>query len=300
MSPKDLLALVVLAATWGGSFLFIRVAVPAYGPLPLAAARVGLAALVLWGGMRLLGRRIALGAHWRPLLVLGFLNAALPYALISAAELHLTASFAAMLNATIPLWSVAFGVFWLGERVTPGRAAGLVVGLAGVGVLVGWSPVAMTREVLLGVAAMLVATASYAASGVWVKQRLAGVPAPVAALGQQLGALAWLAIPAASQLPRVAPTLPATSALLALALLSTAGAYVLYFRLIATLGPTRMSTVAYLFPVFGSLWGVAFLGERVTAGMFAGFAIILASVLLVNDVRWPRPARRATAPAAGD
>lgn len=297
MTPRDLLALVALAATWGGSFLFIRVAVPAFGPLPLAAGRVGIAALVLWLGMRLLGHRSSLRARWRPLLVLGFLNAALPYALISAAELHLTASFAAMLNATIPLWSVAAGVLWLDERVTPARVVGLLLGLAGVGVVVGWSPVAMTREALLGVGAMLVATASYAVSGVWVKKRLAGVPAPLAALGQQVGALAWLAIPAAWQLPRVVPTVPATGALLALALLSTAGAYVLYFRLIATLGPTRMSTVAYLFPVFGSLWGVAFLGERVTAGMFAGFAIILASVLLVNGVRWPRPARRATAPA---
>ena len=195
MTPRDLLALLALAAVWGGSFLFIRVSVASLGPLPLAAGRVAIAAIVLAIGMPLLGRRVSLRGHVRPLLVLGALNAALPYALISASELHLTASYAAMLNATVPLWSVAFGAVWLGERVTGKRIAGLGVGLLGVAVLVGWSPVEMTPVVVLCIAASLVATASYALAGIYAKKRLSGVSSPALALGQQVGALPWLVLP---------------------------------------------------------------------------------------------------------
>ncbi|MFL5574607.1 MAG: DMT family transporter [Gemmatimonadaceae bacterium] len=285
MRPKDLAAIFVLAAVWGGSFLFIRVAAPALGPFPLAAGRVGLAALVLWVGMRALGHRPALRGNARKLLVLGALNAAVPFSLIAAAELHLTASLAAMLNATVPLWGTLFGAIWLGERVTPRRVAGLALGVVGVGVLVGWSPVGTTRETVLSVAATLVATCGYALAGVYTKRQLAGVPGPTLALGQQLGAAAWLAVPALWQLPHAHPTRAAALALLALVVLSTVVAYLLYFHLIAAVGPTRTTTVTYLLPLFGTLWGALFLGEPLTAGMLAGLALILGSVVLVNDVR---------------
>jgi drug/metabolite transporter (DMT)-like permease len=285
MRPKELAALFTLAALWGGSFLFIRLAAPALGPFPLAAGRVGIAALVLGVALPLAGRRPALRAHARRLLVLGAVNAAIPFALFGAAELHLTASLAAILNATVPLWGAVFGVIWLGERVTARRTTGLLLGIVGVGVLVGWSPVAATRATALSVLALLVATCCYALAGVYVKKRLAGASAPTLALGQQLGALAWLLAPALWQLPQAQPTRPALLALLALALLSTTVAYVLYFHLIATVGPTKTTTVTYLLPLFGMAWGALFLGEPVTRGMLAGLALILGSVVLVNDVR---------------
>lgn len=170
MRPKDLAALVVLAALWGGSYLFIRLAAPAFGPLPLAAGRASLAALVLWVGMRVLCQRPVLRANARKLLILGAANAAVPFSLIAAAELHLTASFAAMLTATTPLWGALFGAVWLGERVTALRGAGLLLGLVGVGVLVGWSPIAMTGPTLLSVGAMLLATCGYGLAGVYAKR----------------------------------------------------------------------------------------------------------------------------------
>lgn len=299
MRPKELAALFVLAALWGGSFLFIRVAAPALGPFPLAAGRVTLAALVLWVGMRALGQRPALRANARKLLVLGALNAAVPFSLIAAAELRLTASLAAMLNATVPLWGALFGVLWLGERVTPRRAAGLLLGVVGVGVLVGWSPIAMTRATALSVGATLVATCGYALAGVYAKRQLAGVPAPTLALGQQVAAAVWLAAPALWRLPHAHPTRPAALALLALALLSTTVAYLLYFHLIAAVGPTKTSTVTYLLPLFGMVWGALFLGEPLTAGMLAGLALILGSVLLVNDVRLRGFAGRGGRPGRG-
>jgi Permeases of the drug/metabolite transporter (DMT) superfamily len=282
---RDLAALFVLAALWGGSFLFIRIAAPALGPFPLAAGRVVLAGFVLWIGMRALGRRPDFRARARKLLVLGGLNAAIPYFLIAAAELRLTASLTAILNATVPLWGALFGVIWLGERVTARGAAGLLLGVLGVGVLVGWSPIALTTATVLSVVAVLVSTGAYALAGVYTKRQLSGVPAPTLALGQQLGAAAWLVVPALGQLPQTHPTRPAVLALIALAVLSTTVAYLLYFHLITAIGPTKTTTVTYLLPVFGMVWGALFLDEHVTGGMLAGLTIILASVLLVNGVR---------------
>jgi drug/metabolite transporter (DMT)-like permease len=285
MRPRDLAALIGLAAVWGGSFLFIRIAAPSLGPLPLVASRVVLGGLVLWAGLAAAGQRVELRAHWRKLLVLGLLNAAFPFALIATAELRLTASLAAMLNATVPFWAALFGVIWLGERITTRRALGLVLGVIGVGILVGWSPIRMTTETMLCVAAMLVSTCSYAASGVYTKRALSGVPGPTLALGQQVGAAAWLIVPALWQLPSAHPTRAAALSLLMLAVVSTAIAYLLYFHLIASIGPTNTTTVTYLIPLFGTVWGALFLHEPITPGMLIGLGLILGSVLLVNQVR---------------
>lgn len=300
MKPRDLAALVALAALWGGSYPLIRVAVPAFGPVPLVAARVALGAAALWLVFRAIGRppalrSHALRAHAGPLLTLGALNTAVPFTLISAAELHITASLAAMLTATVPLWAVIFGARWLGERVTARQAAGLALGVVGVGVLAGWGALGGGARELAAISALLVATACYAASGVYIKRRLAGVPAPTLALGQQLGAAAWLVVPALARAPHVRATAPALLAVVGLAVGSTALAYLLFFHLIAAVGPTRTATVTYLIPAFGTLWGVLFLGEPVTAGMLAGLALVAASVALANGGRAPAP--RATRPS---
>lgn len=291
------LLLFVLAALWGASYLFIRVAVPALGPFPLAAGRTLLAALVLWVGLRLLGKRAELRRHWRQLLVLGATNAALPFFLIGAAELRITASLAAMLTATTPFWAMIFAAYWLGERITLARSLGLVLGVVGVGVLVGWSPVPLTGPVLLSVGAMLVASCAYGFAGVYTKRRLAGVPPSTLAIGQQVAAATWLLLPALWSVPRFDPTPAAAAALLALALFCTALAYPIFFHLVETIGPTRASTTTYLIPIFGTLWGTLFLDEAVTPGMLVGLALILGSVGLVNGVRIGDMSRRA-APAA--
>jgi drug/metabolite transporter (DMT)-like permease len=301
MPLEEVAALVTLAALWGGSFLFIRIAAPALGPLPMAAGRVLLAGLLLWVGARAVGQRPALRPHLCKLLVLGLLNAAIPFALIGAAELELTASLASMLNATVPMFAALLGAVWLGERLTRARVAGLLLGVVGVGALLGWSPITLDAGTLTAIGAMLVATFCYALAGVYAKRELAGAPTTTLALGQQVGAAAWLVLPAAARLPAAHPTPGALLAVVALASLSTAVAYVLYFFLIARVGPTRTYTVTYLIPVFGVLWGALFLGEPVTRGMLAGLACILASVTLVNGVslgiRWPG---RRVRPAAGE
>ncbi|MCC7052923.1 MAG: DMT family transporter [Gemmatimonadaceae bacterium] len=289
MSFRETLSLFALAAIWGASYLFIRVAVPALGPLPLAGGRVALAALVLFLGLRLTGAPTDLRPHWRKLLVLGGLNAALPFSLISAAELHVTASLAAMLTATAPMWSALFSALWLDEPIRARRAAGLALGVAGVGVLVGWSPLALSPAVLLSILAVIVATASYAGATVYSKRHLSAVPAPTLALGQQVAATTLLALPALVRAPAAQPTAAAITALVALAVVCTAVAYLIFFRLLATIGPTRVSTVTYLIPVFGTVWGALFLHEQVSRGMMAGLVLILVSVLLVNGVRLRLP-----------
>jgi len=285
MKPKDAAALILLAAVWGGSFLFIRMAVPSFCPLPLVAGRVSLAALALAAVVAALRRPVELRANARGLLVLGATNAAIPFTLISWAELHLSAALASTLNATVPLFSALLSVLWLRERVTGRRVAGLLLGVAGVAVLVGWSPLPLNAATVLSVLAMLGATLCYAFAGVYTRRRMQGASTWTLALGQQVAAAAWLAGPALARMPAARPPAQAVGAVIGIALLSTALAYVLYFHLIARIGPTRTYTVTYIVPCFGMAWGALFLGEPVTGGMFAGLALILSSVLLVNEVK---------------
>jgi drug/metabolite transporter (DMT)-like permease len=297
MTLIDLALLLGLATLWGGSYFFIRVAVPAFGPAALVVLRVIIGGVLLWAIARATRRRIDLRPHLPRLVVLGLLNAALPYMLISVAELHLTASFAAILGATVPLFAAAFGARLLGERLGAARVGGLVMGVVGVAVIVGWGPMTLDTATLLSVVAMLAASASYASAGIYTKLRLRGVPTFTLALGQQLGAFVWLALPGALLPPHAVPSLPAIGSLLALGALSTAVAYLLYFRLLERVGPTKTTTVTYLIPIVGMLGGALVLREPLTAGMLAGLALVLGSVLLVNEVRltaW-RPARRVAA-----
>ena len=285
MTPLDLLLLLGLSILWGGSYFFIRVAVPAFGPASLVVLRVVIGGLLLWALALATRRPIAIRQHAPRLVILGLLNAALPYMLISAAELHLTASFAAILGATVPLFAAALGARLLGERLTVARIGGLVMGIVGVAVMVGWGPMALDVTTAAAVLAMLAASASYAGAGIYARLKLRGVPTFSLALGQQFGAFVWLAVPGVVLAPQHAPSLAAIGSLVALGALSTALAYLLYFRLLERIGPTKTTTVTYLIPIVGMLGGALVLREPLTGGMLAGLALVLGSVLLVNEVR---------------
>jgi drug/metabolite transporter (DMT)-like permease len=286
MGIRDFGALLLLGALWGASYTFIRIAVPALGPFALMGMRVALAASVLTLYAAVLdGSMPKLRVRWKEFLIVGATNSAIPFTLIAAAEIELTASLAAILNSTTALFAAVVAAVWIGEALTTKKVFGLVVGLVGVAVLVGWDPIPLNSIVLLSVGAMLAASLSYAVGGVYVKRTFAGVPPLAMAIGQQTGA-AFLLVPlAAVSLPEEAPPLPAAFSALALTLLSTAVAYLLYFRLIENVGPTKTLTVTFLIPVFGLLFGVLFLGEPVGVGTLVGFGIILYSVALVTEVR---------------
>ena len=214
MSAIDIAAMLFLGAVWGGSYLFIRVAVPDLGPLPLAAARVAVASVILVLVPSIRRDLPLLRKRAGALLLLGATNAAIPYALIAAAEIRVTASLAAILGATIPLCTSVWAAVSLGQRITGRQAAGLALGLAGVVGLVGWSPMPLTPITLLAVAAILVASVSYGYANVYIKRRLSGVPPRALALGQQLGGAAWLLVPAAVAAPAVHLTATSAAALL--------------------------------------------------------------------------------------
>jgi drug/metabolite transporter (DMT)-like permease len=286
MGTRDLGALLLLAALWGASYMFIRVAVPALGPFTLMGLRVALAASVLALYAAVLARGMPkLRSRWKEFLTVGAANSAIPFSLIAAAEIELTASLAAILNSTTALFAAVVAAVWIGEELTMKKVLGLVMGLVGVAVLVGWDPIPLSSIVLLSVGAMLAASLSYAIGGVYVKRTFVGIPPLAMAIGQQAGAAVLLLPLAAVSLPEEAPPLPAVLCALALTLLSTAVAYLLYFRLIESVGPTKTLTVTFLIPVFGLLFGVLLLGEPVGVGTLVGSGIILYGVALVTEVR---------------
>lgn len=284
MKLKDLMTLLALGALWGASFLFIRVAVHSLGPLLLMELRLGLAAATLALCAVAVGRLPKARARWKQFLFLGTVNAAIPFTLIAAAEIYLTASLAAILNSTTVMFTAVVAAVWIGDALTARKVVGILLGIVGVAALVGWDPVVLNGAVLLSVAAMLGASLSYAMGAVYVKRAFKGVPPLAMAIGQLTGGAVVLLPLAAVSLPGEAPPLAATVSVLGLALLSTAVAYLLYFRLIEDVGPTSTVTVTLLVPVFGLLFGVLLLEEPLSLGTVAGLAIVLFSVALVTGL----------------
>ena len=271
-----------LAALWGASFLFMRVSVPALGPIVLADARVAVAGVALLAYAAAIGARPALRARWRDYLLLGTVNAALPFSLLAAAQLEIEASLAAVLNAMAPLFGALVAAVWRDQRVTRAAKVGLVLGVVGVALVVGLSPFTLDAPFILAVFACLGAAFSYGIGANLAGVRFAGEPPLSMAIGQQLAAAVVL-LPLLPVMPlRAAPDALDVACLFALALGSTGIAYLLYFRLLAELGSTGGMTVIFVVPVFGVLWGALFLDEAIHLSTILGGAVILLSVWLIT------------------
>lgn len=293
MKASDAIDMALLAALWGASFLFMRIAAPAFGPVPLAAMRVIGASLCLLPLLLMRGQGAELRRHWRPLLVVGLMNSTLPFVCYSYAALSITAGLSSIFNASTPLFGAVIAWLWLRDRLTPLRIAGLAIGFAGVSWMVwdqasfkpggsGWAVVACLAAPLL-----------YGLSASYTKRFLTGVPSFAVATGSLLAAALLLAVPAIVWWPAVAPSVGAWGAAAVLAVACTAVAYVLFFRLIANVGPARTIAVTFLIPVFAVLWGRLFLGEALTSQMAGGCALILlgtgfATGLIKRSDREPR------------
>ncbi|MFN8372542.1 MAG: DMT family transporter [Anaerolineae bacterium] len=291
MKLRDAGLLLLLAALWGASFLFIRVAVPVMGPFPLVAVRVMVGGGILVVYAMRIRNALHWRSHWRKYLLIGLLNNAIPFTLISTAQLNLTASFAALLNATTPLFSVLIAALWIQEKVTPAKLVGILLGMVGVSIIVGWRPEPLDMLHLVSVALMLGATFSYGLAAVYGKIAFKDVNPLSTSIGQLLSA-SVLILPLALLNPP-AHRIEATTiiAVVGLATLSTALAYLIYFRLIASAGPTPAASVTLLIPFFSSLWGAVFLGERLELNEILGFAIILIGLLLVTGL-WQQVSRK--------
>lgn len=287
MTRRDLVDLFALAAIWGASFLFMRIAAPVFGPVVLAALRVTGAALLLVPLLAARGQLPALARHWRPIAVVGLVNSAVPFALLSYGSLSISAGLSAIFNSATPLFTAIIGWLWLADRLTPGRVLGLGIGFAGV-VAVAWARSGFEHGgTTLAMLACLTATVCYGVAPNLVKRHLGGAPPLAVAAGSQLAAAAMLALPAALAWPAAAPTPSAWLAAGALALLCTGIAFILYFRLIASAGPTNAVAVTFLVPPFALVWGWMFLGETLTWPLALGCAVIFAGTALSTGIVRP-------------
>ena len=275
---------VLLAAIWGSSFLFMRIGVLEFGPLPTAAVRVAIAAAFLLPIVMLRGLGPTLAKNWRHVFLVGLFNSGIPFACFSFALLSITTGLSAILNATVPMFGALVAWLWLKDRPTGSRVLGLVIGFAGVAMLA-WDKATFKPDAS-GVApgwavlACLLACVCYALSASYTKRYLTGLPPLVTAAGSQIGATLGLALPALWLWPAQMPGASAWLALLAVGVLCTGIAYILYFRLIETAGPARALAVTFVVPVFAMLYGVAFLGEAVTLWMLLCAAVIVCGTAL--------------------
>lgn len=282
MRPADYARLVALAAIWGAAFIFMRVAAPVLGPAWTPELRVLLGGLALLAWSRAAGFDPGLRVHWRFYFLMGTVGIAAPFVLYSFAAMHAPASLLSITNATSPIFGLAWGVLFRDERVTLKKLAGLGLGVAGVALIA--RPAGAVADPLFGwaIAAALGACCLYGIVGALIKRYARGATPRGMAAGNQLAA-AVVILPLLPFLPPLAAPTPLVVAnLLALALLASGVAFVLYFRLIADIGAVRALTVTYLIPLFGVFWGWLFLGEALPPAALAGGVLILAGTVLVT------------------
>jgi drug/metabolite transporter (DMT)-like permease len=282
MTPADYGRLVLLAAIWGGAFPFMRVAAPELGAVVTAGLRVliGGLALLLW--LRLSGEGIEARRHWRFYLLIGLAGIALPFTLYAYAATLAPASLLSILNATAPMFGLAWSSAFGDERITLRRAAGLALGLAGVAIIASPGSLDASPQLLLASAAALAACCAYGVVGVLMKRYSSGATPRAMAAGNQLAAALGLLPLALVLLPAAPPSALVVGNMLALGLLASGVAFLLYFRLMADVGATKALAVTYLIPLFGVLWGWLFLGESLPASALAGGLLILSGTALVT------------------
>ncbi|WP_409488713.1 DMT family transporter [Pseudomonas promysalinigenes] len=290
MSPIALARLLTLAAVWGASFLFMRIIAPELGTIPTAFFRVSIACLGLIGILSVGRIPWHFNGKLGACLVLGMINSGIPATFYSVAAQVLPAGYSAIFNATTPLMGVLIGALFFHEAMTLPKLAGIFLGLFGVGILSGAGPVALDMALLQGALACLAATTCYGFAGFLARRWISGLDSRLSALGSMLGAtllmsplFAWTAL---TQPPASWGGWQVWLSLLGLGLVCTAFAYILYFRLLAEIGPVKASTVTFLIPVFGVVWGAWLLDEPVSmAHAYGGVLIALALWLVLRPAR---------------
>jgi drug/metabolite transporter (DMT)-like permease len=281
MTAANIARLISLAAIWGGSYGFMRVVAPVFGGFGTMWLRISIAGFVLLIYVLVMREEIQLTKWWRQYLFIGLMNSAFPFALIAFAMKTLPAGYGAILNAMAPFFAALFAAWMLHERLTAIRMVGMVLGLIGVVTIINLGPIPLNAGILAAVAACIAATCSYGFIIVYTKKYTKGAPN----LGMAVGTLclpALLISPVGLMaIPPVAPPTSVLLALLGLAVLCSSIAYLLYYRLIRDVGPTRTISVTFLVPVFGVVWGAIFFGETLNGGSLIGGVLVLLGVALV-------------------
>lgn len=286
MNTASLFRLFLLSAIWGASFLFLRIGAPALGPALLIFYRVGLAALFLLLVGLYLKKTLNSRQHWRHFLMLGFFNSALPFLLFAFAAKTVSASLLSILNATAPIWAAVIGVLGMQKRLAAKPLAGLLLGVVGVAVLAGVETLSLPAGGGLAVAAGIAASACYGIASIYANSAKS-VEAFANAHGS-MWAATLLTIPVALFAPQsdAVADVRVMGAVVALGVVCSGVAYLLYFRLIGEIGAASALTVTFLIPLFGVLWGVLFLDERIGWHTLAGCFAILVGTALVTGFSW--------------
>ena len=297
MSPVDIFRMLSLAAIWGASFLFMRIIAPAIGTIPTGFFRVSIAAvglLVILGLMRV---RWDFKGKLKTVMLLGVINSGIPATLYSVAAQVLPAGYSAIFNATTPLMGVLIGGLFFSEKLTAAKLGGVFLGLLGVGVLTRAGPVAFDMQLLMGALACLLATTCYGFAGFlarrWLDQA-GGLDSRLSALGSMLGATLFL-LPLFGYSVITSPPVSwggwnVWLSLLGLGLGCTAFAYIIYFRLLSSIGPVKSMTVTFMIPPFGVLWGALLLDEPLSMAHIYGGVLIAIALWLVLKPAVVKPA----------
>ncbi|WP_192891685.1 DMT family transporter [Vibrio bathopelagicus] len=275
--------LIILAAIWGGSFLFMRIAANPLGPAVLIEARVLCAAVTLLLVSFYLKRKLSFNTHSKHFFILGLFNTALPFLCFAYAAQTLNASTLAILNSTAPIWAAIIGAIWTKTALERKVLLGLGIGVTGVGVLVGWDAINIGQEAIVPIFAAVMAAFSYGIASNYTKT------APkVEAFNNAHGSM-WAAVllvlPFVFFFPiREAPDLTITTSVILLGAICTGLAYLLYFNLISELGAPSALSVTFLVPVFGILWGSLFLDEVIGINTIVGSILVITGTMLVTGL----------------
>lgn len=282
MAAIDIGILLTLSAIWGSSFIFMGYLSPLIGPLATADTRMLFAGVVLVAFFAITRFKVRWRENGRQFLVIGLLNSAIPFVLYSVAVLVLPPSMEAIFNALSPMFGAVFAAIWLNERLTARKIAGLLLGIGGVAAMSSLSGLTFGPASLLAIGACLLAPLCYGLAGIYIKKRAVGIaPMAIAGGSQLIGGLALMPFVLIS--PPVISHIDGRLVLivLAFAILCSAVAYLLYYRLIADVGPTKALTVTFLIPVFAMTWQLIFLRERITVSTAVGAVLVLAGTALV-------------------
>ena len=279
----DITRLLILAAIWGGSFIFMRVIAPVMGAIPTANSRVLIAGLVLTLYFTLTGFKLEWRKNWKQYFFIGVLGSGIPFALFAYAAISIPASYEVILNSTTPLFGTLFSWMWLGESMSARKLLGLFIAALGVGIVVKIGATNLTTSFILSVLACLLAAICYGLTGIYIKKFAHQLnPKGVAAGSLLLVGIFMLPLSMAHSINSNALFQPKIIlCILGLALICSAVAYLLYYQLMAEIGPSKAMTVTFLMPIFGMIWGHLFLGEPVTLSMIMGTITILLGTWLV-------------------
>ncbi|OFA31974.1 hypothetical protein BAE46_06955 [Glaciecola punicea] len=283
MRMQDFLELLLLGAIWGSSFMLIKWAAPEFGIFALVEVRAIGATILLIPFVFLKGQQQDLFKYWPQLLVVGLLNTAIPFCLFNYSLLHIEAGLAAILNGTAPMFGMLVAYLFLKETIGWVGLVGVLMGFAGV-VLISYAQATNANASVWPVLAILLATLCYGIVASYLKHSMSHVKPFAIAGGSQFFAALVLAPFALMNLPETMPSSRALTSALLLSFVCTGFAYVLYFDLIAKIGPSRALTVGYLVPLFGVLWGYIILNESLTIKELAGGALVIIGVMLATNI----------------